>query len=196
MPTPPTPLVTLHQATYPGDTSALLDLVGEYLTWLNVASCSHQARQELGQLEALFTPPAGLFVLAHVDGALAGCAGLLKHAGATAELKRVYVRPAHRGLAVGERLVRRLMALAPSLGAQHLILDAVPATTHAQGLYRRLGFTETAPYCAIPEPGTRFFELHLPPPQGHALPHTTPTGAPPITALAVSTTPSATPCTS
>lgn len=191
MPPAPQALITLHQATYPADTPALLALIGEYLAWLNVPSCGHKAQHELGQLAALFTPPAGLFLMAHVDDELAGCAGLLVHAGATAELKRVYVRPAHRGLGLGEQLVRQLMALAPSLGAQHLILDAVPATTHAQGLYRRLGFTETAPYYPDPEPGTRFFELHLPPPpgEGTATQNTKPT-------TPTNTNPSATPCTS
>lgn len=193
---PTTPLVTLHQATYPHDTNALLGLVGEYLAWLNVPSCGHKAQQELSQLETLFTPPAGLFLMAHVNGALAGCAGLLKHPGATAELKRVYVRPAHRGLAVGEQLVRQLMALAPGLGAHHLILDAVPATAHAQTLYRRLGFTETPPYYANPEPGTRFFERHLRLPQDHALTNTMLSVTEPITALSLSTTPSYPPCTS
>jgi carbonic anhydrase len=154
--------VTLRLAEYPADTAPLLSLIREYMDWLDVGSCARKWDVELAQFEALFTPPSGLFVLAHVDEALAGCAGLLVHHGHTAELKRVYVRPAHRGLNLGEALVRRLMELAPSLNANHLILDAVAPTTHAQALYRRMGFTETPPYDANPEPGTRFFEYHLP----------------------------------
>lgn len=154
--------VTLRLAQYPADTEPLLALIREYMAWLNVGSCAQKLDVELAQFEALFTPPSGLFVLAHVGDQLAGCAGLLVHQGTTAEVKRVYVRPAHRGLNLGETLVRRLMALAPTLGVNHLILDAVAPTTHAQGLYRRMGFTETQPYYASPEPGTRFFEYHLP----------------------------------
>jgi carbonic anhydrase len=154
--------VTLRLAEYPDDTEPLLLLIREYMDWLDVGSCARKLDTELIQFEALFTPPSGLFVLAHVGDQLAGCAGLLVHGGATAEVKRVYVRPAHRGLNLGETLVRRLMALAPTLDVNHLILDAVAPTTHAQGLYRRMGFTETPPYYANPEPGTRFFEYHLP----------------------------------
>ena len=153
--------VTLRLAEYPADTEPLLSLIHEYMDWLNVGSCARKLDVELAQFEALFTPPSGLFVLAHVGDQLAGCAGLLVHQGTTAEVKRVYVRPAHRGLNLGETLVRRLMALAPTLGVNHLILDAVAPTTHAQGLYRRMGFAETLPYYANPEPGTRFFEHHL-----------------------------------
>ena len=156
------PAITIRLATYPSDTAALTALIREYMDWLNVDFCAQKLDRELAEFETLFSPPSGLFLLAHVDGALAGCAGLLRHSATTAELKRVYVRPAHRGLGLGEALVRQLMALAPTLGADHLILDAVPPTTHAQALYRRLGFTETPPYYANPVPGTRFFELHLP----------------------------------
>jgi carbonic anhydrase len=154
--------VTLRLAQYPADTEPLLELIREYMDWLAVDFCARKLDTELTQFEALFTPPSGLFVLAHVDGALAGCAGLLVLHGHTAEVKRVYVRPAYRGLNLGETMVRRLMELAPTLGVNHLILDAVAPTTRAQGLYRRMGFTETPPYYANPEPGTRFFEYHLP----------------------------------
>lgn len=160
---PAGPVAWLRQATFPADTAPLLALIREYLTWLNVDLCGRGLEKELPQFETLFTPPSGLFVLAHVGNELAGCAGLLVHHGQTAEVKRVYVRPDHRGLNLGEALVQRLMALAPSLNVNHLILDAVAPTTHAQALYRRMGFTETPPYYANPEPGTRFFERHLSP---------------------------------
>jgi len=164
---PPSPTTTLRLAQYPADTAPLLALIREYMAWLNVDLCGRGLEKELPHFETLFSPPTGLFVLAHVDGELAGCAGLLMRHGQTAEqtaeLKRVYVRPAHRGLGLGEAMVQRLMALAPTLGAHHLILDAVAPTTHAQALYRRMGFTETPPYYDNPAPGTRFFEFHLPP---------------------------------
>lgn len=156
-----TPTVDLRLAGYPTDTTPLLALIREYMAWLNVDLCGRGLEKELPQFETLFTPPSGLFVLAFVDDVLAGCAGLLALHGRTAEVKRVYVRPAHRGLGLGEALVRRLMALAHTLNVNHLILDAVAPTTHAQLLYRRMGFTETPPYYAHPAPDTRFFEFHL-----------------------------------
>lgn len=160
---PTTPNIELRLASYPADTTPLLALIREYMAWLNVDLCGRGLEKELPQFEALFSPPSGLFVLAHVGADLVGCAGLLVHHGHTAEVKRVYVRPAHRGLGLGEALVQRLMALAPKLNVNHLILDAVAPTTHAQTLYRRMGFAETPPYYANPAPDTRFFELHLPP---------------------------------
>ena len=174
VPAPPeefaSPAAQLRLATFPEDTEALLALIRVYLAWLNVDLCGRGLEKELPQFESLFTPPSGLFVLAHVGDELAGCAGLLMHHDHTAELKRVYVRPAHRGLGLGEALVQRLMELAPTLNANHLILDAVAPTTHAQALYRRMGFTETPPYYAHSEPGTRFFEFHLTTPNAEAPP--------------------------
>lgn len=162
---PAGPGILLRLATFPADTAPLLALIREYLAWLAMDLSKRGLDDELARFETLFTPPSGLFVLAHVDGQLAGCAGLLMHSAHTAEVKRVFVRPAYRGLNLGERLVRDVMARAPTLGARQLILDAVAPTVHAQALYRRMGFTETPPYYAAPEPGTRFFEFHLTSPQ-------------------------------
>jgi carbonic anhydrase len=106
--TPTTPNIELRLASYPADMTPLLALIREYMAWLNVDLCGRGLEKELPHFEALFTPPSGLFVLAFVDDALAGCAGLLVLHGHTAEVKRVYVRPAHRGLGLGEALVRRL----------------------------------------------------------------------------------------
>lgn len=163
-----TSLPSLRLARFPADTEPLLALVREYVAWLDMDLGGRGLDKELPQFDALFTPPSGLFVLAHVHTELAGCAGLLVHRGCpqtlgTAEVKRLYVRPAHRGLNLGEHLMRDVMRLAPTLGVNHLLLDAVAPTTHAQALYRRMGFTETPPFYDCPAPGTRFFEFPLSP---------------------------------
>jgi hypothetical protein len=56
-------------ASYPADTAPLLALIREYMAWLNVDLCGRGLEKELPQFETLFTPPSGLFVLAHVDDA-------------------------------------------------------------------------------------------------------------------------------
>ena len=82
--------------------------------------------------------------MAQENHEIAGCVGPLRHTASTAEVKRLYVRPAFRGL---------------QLGYKRLILDAAPQTTVAQQLYRTIGFQEIAPYYANPVPGTKFFAL-------------------------------------
>jgi carbonic anhydrase len=152
---------TLREAVLPHDTPALQALIREYVAWLDIDLTYRGFEAEMAGFEALFTWPSGLFLLACEGDTLAGCVGLLRHDAATAEVKRLYVRPAFRGQAVGERLMTALRHKAVSLGVQRLILDAVPPTQAAQVLYRRLGFAEIAPYYPNPLPGTRFFSLSL-----------------------------------
>lgn len=152
----------IREAVFPADSPALKSVIEEYIGWLDMDLSYRGFAQEMACFEAIFTLPSGLFLLACVNGELAGCVGLLRHAGDVAEVKRLYVRPAFRGLQLGRQLMAELMARAQALGCQRLILDAVPQTTVAQQLYEAMGFEETAPYYANPVPGTRFFALPLP----------------------------------
>jgi GNAT superfamily N-acetyltransferase len=53
-------------------------------------------------------PPAGYFIIARVHDRLAGCGGLKLHGSGPAELKRMWVNPAARGLGIGRRLLTEL----------------------------------------------------------------------------------------
>lgn len=151
----------LREARFPADLPALQTVIREYVAWLGIDLTYRGFQQEMAVFEDLFTLPSGLFLIAEVGGELAACCGLLRHDLQVAEVKRLYVRPAFRGLALGERLMQAVMGRARELGFARLILDAVPPTVAAQALYARLGFIEIAPYYPAPLPGTRFFRFDL-----------------------------------
>ena len=151
----------IRTATFPADSEALQSAIREYVTWLDMDLSYRGFAEEMASFDARFTLPNGLFLIADSAQTIAGCVGLLQHANATAEVKRLYVRPGFRGQRLGEKLIGVLIERARQLGVRRLILDAVPQTTVAQQLYERLGFQETAPYYANPVPGTRFFALSL-----------------------------------
>ena len=124
---------------------------------------------ELAQLPGPYAPPAGALLLARVDGELAGCIAFKAlDPPAICEMKRLFVRPAFRTLGIGEQLVRRLIEAAAAAGYERMRLDTLASMVAAQRLYRRLGFTEIAPYCANPVPGAYFMErtLEVPAPDG------------------------------
>ncbi|RIX40977.1 MAG: GNAT family N-acetyltransferase [Rhodocyclales bacterium GT-UBC] len=148
-------------AIFLDDSNELRQVIGEYIAWLDMDLSYRGFADEMAGFDRLFTLPSGLFLIAREAGQIAGCVGLLRHDKATAEVKRLYVRPAFRGRQLGEALIHRLIAQARQLGFRRLILDAVPQTTVAQVLYERLGFTEIAPYYPNPVTGTRFFSLPL-----------------------------------
>ncbi|MBL1117783.1 GNAT family N-acetyltransferase [Streptomyces sp. 110] len=87
-------------------------------------------------------PPRGVFLLAHHEGELAGCAGVRLLDARTAELKRVYVRPAKRGLGGGAALLAAVEAAAGELGAGRIVLDTRLDLVEARGLYARHGYRE------------------------------------------------------
>src|SRR5262249_52554619 len=62
------------------------------------------------------TPPAGWFVVARIDGAVAGCGALRRIDEATAEIKRMWTAPAMRGRGVARRVLHALEAIAREAG--------------------------------------------------------------------------------
>jgi len=88
------------------------------------------------------TPPAGLFLVAMLHGEPAGCGALKFHPGAPAEIKRMWVAPAVRGLGLGRRLLAELEAHAAAHGVRVLRLETNQTLTEAISLYRTAGYRE------------------------------------------------------
>src|SRR4051812_29098168 len=57
---------------------------------------------------AAFHPPSGLFLVAYAGRRAVGCGGFRQFGDGTAEVKRMYVRPAHRGRGIGEAILTAL----------------------------------------------------------------------------------------
>ena len=92
------------------------------------------------------TPPAGLFLVATLHGEPAGCGALKFHPGAPAEIKRMWVSPAVRGLGLGRRLLAELEARAAAHGVRVLRLETNRTLTEAISLYRAAGYREVPPF--------------------------------------------------
>jgi DNA-binding MarR family transcriptional regulator/GNAT superfamily N-acetyltransferase len=92
--------------------------------------------------DAELTPPAGLLLLATLHGNPVGCGALKLHAGAPAEIKRMWVSPDARGLGLGRRLLRELEARAWAHGCRAVRLETNHTLIEALELYRSSGFRE------------------------------------------------------
>jgi DNA-binding MarR family transcriptional regulator/ribosomal protein S18 acetylase RimI-like enzyme len=88
------------------------------------------------------TPPAGLLVIARSRLEPIGCAALKFHGEAPAELKRMWVAPAARGLGLGRRLLHEMERQARAAGVRVLRLETNRTLTEAIELYRRNGYRE------------------------------------------------------
>jgi GNAT superfamily N-acetyltransferase len=98
----------------------------------------------------LLTPPTGQFVVGRYGGDAAACGGILMLDADTAELTRVYVRPAFRGRKGAGLLLTFLEDEAHALGARQMILNTRLDLVEARSLYVRHGYTEIPAYCTGP----------------------------------------------
>jgi len=95
---------------------------------------------------AELTPPAGVFVIARLDGAPVGCGALKVKDNGIGEIKRMWVAPAARGLGTGRRVLISLEAHARAAGLCSLRLETNRTLTEAQALYRGCGYREVAAF--------------------------------------------------
>jgi DNA-binding MarR family transcriptional regulator/GNAT superfamily N-acetyltransferase len=115
------------------------------------------------------TPPAGLLLVATLHGDPVGCGALKFHGDGPAEIKRMWVTPAARGLGLGRRLLTDLEAHAVAQGVRSLRLETNRALGEAIGLYQAAGYREVAAFNDEPY-AHHWFEKTLDPGPGHAGP--------------------------
>ena len=127
------------------DASALIEELETHLASRYPAESRHGF-----SVQRLIEEGVELLVL-RVDGVAAGCGGILfvEAAGdepAYGEIKRMFVRPGHRGEGLGRRILERLEARARSRGIGLLRLETGIDQREAIGLYESMGFRECPPF--------------------------------------------------
>lgn len=156
-----------------GSDEALLDearsLFAEYHEWLGTVVCSRTLGAETAALPGVYAPPRGrLLVAFDADGAAQGVIGVREYAQGSpgqAEIKRLFVRPRARGAGLGRLLAEEALRIARALGYREALLTTLPESMpEALGMYRRLGFLETAPFYdhSHVDDGTVMLYLRLP----------------------------------
>lgn len=148
-----------------GDIADARTLFQEYAEALNVDLAFQDFASELESLPGHYGPPDGTLLLAHVDGALAGCCALRRIRGTSytdaGELKRLYVRPMFRGFGLGRALAERILEAAVHIGYANVLLDTLDEMESARALYADLGFTEIPPYYVNPLLGAHYLRVDL-----------------------------------
>lgn len=163
--------ISIIEATTGLDFSLAAELFLEYARSLDGGahmSLHHQGfEKELASLPGRYARPSGLILIAKRGTEHVGCAALREieslpgDPGRVCEMKRMYVKPAARGLGVGRLLAERLIREARTIGFAMMKLDTEPDFAAAVGLYRSVGFVEIPRYNDDPVPCTMFMGLRL-----------------------------------
>jgi GNAT superfamily N-acetyltransferase len=143
----------LVEATGAAQVAAVRELFAEYARLVDEPCCFADFERELASLPGEYR----LFLA----GDAAGCVAVRFLDSQTAEMKRLYVRAAHRGKGLGRALAQAAIAAAREAGCTRLVLDTLPKMREAQALYGALGFRSIKPYLSEPTPGALCFELSL-----------------------------------
>jgi len=154
-------MIDVVSAQSGGELESIRRLFREYSELVSAALCFQGFEDELAGLPGKYVPPEGLLLLARDAGGDAGCVAMKRLDARSAEMKRLFVRHAHRGTGLGRRLTQLVIDKARDSGCARLVLDTMPHLTEAIALYRSMGFRECAPYLAEPTPGALCFELSL-----------------------------------
>jgi GrpB-like predicted nucleotidyltransferase (UPF0157 family)/GNAT superfamily N-acetyltransferase len=105
-------------------------------------------------------PPTGVLLLVRAGGEPAGLGGVRHLDTEIAEVKSMYLAPAHRGKGLARRLLAELEEVARRHGCRSIRLDTSDYLTDAIGLYRAAGYGEVADYNGNPK-ASLWFERPL-----------------------------------
>ncbi|MGO4129288.1 GNAT family N-acetyltransferase [Inquilinus sp. YAF38] len=146
-------------APEPPRQDAVLDLIRQsdaLMASLYPAESNHML--DIASLEQ----PEMRFFVARREGRVVGCGALRVSGNGQAELKRMFVDPATRGLKVGRDLLARIEDEARGLGVRLIQLETGIHQPEAIGLYRRFGYRDCGPFGGYgPDPLSLFMEKAL-----------------------------------
>lgn len=102
----------------------------------------------MAHIESLYAQEGLLKLIAvsATDGEIVACIAYRTFEPGVAEMKRLYVKPAHRGRQLGRILAETIIAKATERGFNKIILDTMVEMKAAQQLYHQLGFHMIPPY--------------------------------------------------
>jgi len=145
------------------DYQAFVDLAREYIESLGFEVDFQDVDKEIAEAESRYgvSGQGAALLIVNQTGAVVGVAALHDLGDGICELKRMYVRPAHRGHSLGRRLCEESIRVARRLGYCAMRLDTLKRMTAARSLYESQGFRPIPPYTINPLPDALFYELDL-----------------------------------
>ena len=138
-------------------------LFKEYAAWLNIDLSFQKFEEELTVLKTMYVAPNGGVILCKKENQFVACVALRKIDAETAELKRMFVKPAFQQHGIGKVLLQKAVELAEKLSYTRIRLDTLSHMASAIKLYKQNGFYEIPAYYNNPNESAVYFELQVKP---------------------------------
>lgn len=145
----------------PNELNDAIQLFNEYANSLNISLAFQNFSEELNIIESMYGSPSGCLLLVYDKDQAIACAAYRKIGEGICELKRMYIKPAYRGLKIGQTLLEMLCSRAFDNGYSKMRLDTLDTMLPAIGLYKKNGFYEIPAYYHNPNEGVVYMEKCL-----------------------------------
>jgi ribosomal protein S18 acetylase RimI-like enzyme len=136
-------------------------LFKEYAYQLNIDLGFQRFEEELQELKEMYNPKNGGIILCKNKGEYIACVAIRKTDTQTAELKRMFVKPAYQRQGIGKILLGKAVEMAKSCGYTCIRLDTLNYMAPAINLYKQNGFYETEAYYFNPNKTAVYFEKKI-----------------------------------
>ena len=140
---------TIRNARFSRDTPAVTELIREYIAGIAENACRGEVESGLRALPAPYDTIGNGYVLAERGESVAGGVAFAHLDGGTAEMARLFVRPAYRRDGIARALVARVMEEAAAAGYRRMVLHTLPEWRAARALYGALGFEPIPAYAGV-----------------------------------------------
>ncbi|MBR1385171.1 MAG: GNAT family N-acetyltransferase [Ruminococcus sp.] len=137
------------------------ELIIEYTNSLGRDLSFQNLDSELKNIAEKYTAPNGEILVAVENGNVYGMVCYHKHSNDRCEMKRLYVRPAARGMHIGEKLVEEIIKRAKAAGYIEMVLDTIEPLKKAISLYEKMGFERCEPYYNNPMDDVIYMKKYL-----------------------------------
>jgi ribosomal protein S18 acetylase RimI-like enzyme len=151
----------IRAARWLHDRGVVEELFREYVAALGVDVSFQNVEEEFASLPGNYTRPSGSVFLAWSEREPAGVVARRTIGPGLAEMKRLYVRSAFRGLGIARDLASLVIADARQGGFSRIVLDTLGSMHAARALYADLGFRPIPPYYENPLPDVVYLGLDL-----------------------------------
>jgi ribosomal protein S18 acetylase RimI-like enzyme len=149
------------RAAIEGDMPAARAMFEDYAASIGIDLGFQDFAAELAGLPGAYAPPGGQIWFGEDLGRAVGCVAVRPLGEDACEMKRLFVRPAARGLGMGRLLARAAVDFGRARAYRVMRLDTLATMTAARALYISLGFREVPAYCYNPIADAVFMELAL-----------------------------------